>query len=88
MIKGLHNISDESNSRVVIPVQKSFPYPNYTEKSDDGDIALLKLSSDLPLADKRKHLGTICLPKAKESLDALEGKEATVIGWGKTESGK
>ena len=54
--------------------------------SADGDVALLKLSTELPLDDASKNLGTICLPEYEEELQDLEGKEVTISGWGDTES--
>ena len=63
-------------------IEKFFTFPTYTYNGTDGDIALLKLASDLPLADASKNLGTICLPEENEDMSELEGKEATVSGWG------
>ena len=48
----------------------------------DSDVALFKLAEDLPLNDSLKHAVPICLPEARESLDAKAGKSFTTSGWG------
>ncbi|XP_076289829.1 melanization protease 1-like [Lasioglossum baleicum] len=58
-------------------------HPDYTPKSAQNDIALLRLNAD---ADYRpKNVRPICLPVGFNS--TLPRKKMVVTGWGKTESG-
>ena len=87
---GAHNITNLNEpSRVVVKIEKNFSYPlEGKDRLWDGDLALLKLAEDLPLDDPTKHLVPICLPEAREPLDAKAGQWFTVSGWGEDQSGK
>ena len=82
-LTGAHNVTNLADPSVVsVGVASKHVYPNFSYKTADGDLALFKLDSDLPLDDPTKHLGTICLPESREPLDAKVGLSATVSGWG------
>jgi hypothetical protein len=61
-------------------------HPSYRFIKDGYDLALLKLSCNIPLQDSTRnpHIIPICLPSANSNPTGLE---ATVSGWGKLSVG-
>uniref|UniRef100_A0A8C6TTA2 Transmembrane serine protease 2 n=1 Tax=Neogobius melanostomus TaxID=47308 RepID=A0A8C6TTA2_9GOBI len=58
-------------------VQKIISHRNYNTRTNDYDIALLKLSSSLPFSSTVK---AVCLPNT--GLDVSHGRKAWITGWG------
>lgn len=61
-------------------VQKVIIHPNYVFRTNDNDIALIKLSKPLDLS-KHKELGAICLPK--DDTKTYAGQNGIATGWGR-----
>ena len=80
------NIETEKSVVPNAKLSNIFVYPKFHD--NDGDMALLRLSEDLPLDDSSKHLSSICLPKPMSNIDSLAGQKATTTGWGVTGKGK
>jgi trypsin len=75
VVIGRHNL--ESDSGEVIPMKKEIPYPQYDDKSTDGDWMLVFLERPT----------TMDVPFVKLNTDGSSprvGQEATVMGWGDT----
>lgn len=74
-------IEDFSIEKLILP-------KDYVDAVGGNDIALIKLSRDVELSKRRKHIKTICLPvDESQQIDNLEeaDKILTVAGWGHTE---
>ncbi len=78
---GLLDLSNLSTYGEKIRVEKIFVHGDYNRYTKDNDIALLKLSRK----SKKKTIDGFWAPDEKNSI--IIKKNATIIGWGKTESG-
>lgn len=58
-------------------------HPSYNFFTYENDLALLKLSTPIPL-NSTPHIVPICLPAND---DLLIGENATVTGWGRLSEG-
>ncbi|XP_017329062.1 mannan-binding lectin serine protease 2 isoform X2 [Ictalurus punctatus] len=74
-------VDGQDEAKVEMQAEKIIIHPNYPRQSTnyDNDIALVKLSSRVPLSE---NIIPVCLPKTKTNGPALEGKMGTVSGYG------
>jgi len=73
---GRHKLSDTTETKEVISVQKEILHPNYDDSTDENDIMLVKLASS-------STYSTVKLDNGSQTL--TEGTDVTVMGWGNTE---
>jgi len=65
-----------------IPAAKIFRHPDYSEETNDNDIALLKLSKSLDL-NGNGYINAVCLPEEDMEDKTYEvGKSCVAAGWG------
>nr|XP_015220987.1 PREDICTED: granzyme C-like isoform X1 [Lepisosteus oculatus] len=76
-ILGAHNMVQDENSQQIIPVAKSFPFPDFCPRELDNDIMLLKLRWNATL---NSAVGVLPLPKKVR--DVRVGRSCSVAGWG------
>ncbi|KAM9488519.1 mannan-binding lectin serine protease 2-like [Clarias gariepinus] len=77
MVDGLDKNKVELGTETII----IHPGYDYTKSHYDNDIALVKMSSRVPLSE---NIMPVCLPERKSSGLVLEGKQGTVSGLGAT----
>ncbi|WP_166405101.1 trypsin-like serine protease [Desulfonema ishimotonii] len=70
---GLHNLETDTGERV--GVKRIIVHPDYNDRTDDVDIALLELDRSVEYETLSLYTGT----------DSLSGKTAVTIGWGSTD---
>ncbi|XP_070506757.1 serine protease grass-like [Chironomus tepperi] len=70
-----------------ILIEEVIKHPRYSKRTDEHDIALLKLASS---ANTLVHnVKTICLPTyEKADIERIKHKNFTISGWGKTGNGR
>uniref|UniRef100_A0A8D8SCF4 Serine protease gd n=1 Tax=Cacopsylla melanoneura TaxID=428564 RepID=A0A8D8SCF4_9HEMI len=80
-----HQFSDEGGVQNK-QVQRIHVYPSYNSSNYLGDVAILKLSSEV---DYSVYVRPVCVwdeDTAPLQLSAVEGRDGTVIGWGYDEN--
>jgi len=80
IVAGEHNLGSNQGSEQKIKVDRAFVHPNYNGRTQNNDIALIKLKKDLVFDD---YTQPACIPtKANEGADYAPGDWLTISGWG------
>ncbi|KAJ8932159.1 hypothetical protein NQ314_014885, partial [Rhamnusium bicolor] len=72
------------NGEKMIEPESIHIHPDYEPLSSDADIAVLVLSESVQFT---KYIRPLCLWSGRSGINAVVGKEGTVVGWGKDENG-
>ncbi|KAK9510965.1 hypothetical protein O3M35_005632 [Rhynocoris fuscipes] len=64
----------------IIDVEKAIEHPNYVERGNSYDIAILKLKTKIEFSDA---VGPVCLPQSNLN---LQNEQIKVMGWGLTKT--
>ena len=87
LVAGLHDRTKaDEPGRVTRKAEAIFWDHSFHWTTGNGDIALIKLSEDLPL--NGTAIAPVCLPEVQEKLNAHIGEAAVISGWGKNDTSK
>ncbi|XP_026782503.2 mannan-binding lectin serine protease 2 [Pangasianodon hypophthalmus] len=75
-------VNARAKEKVEMQTEKIIIHPGYKKPNFDNDIALVKMSSRVPLSE---NLIPVCLPEKKTNGPTMEGKMGTVSGFGATD---
>ncbi|XP_062848643.1 calcium-dependent serine proteinase-like [Trichomycterus rosablanca] len=72
-------VDGQDTNKIEMKTEKIIIHPGYKEPNFNNDIALVKMSSRVPLSEK---LRPVCLPDKKTNGPVMEGQMGTVSGFG------
>jgi len=84
---GEHNYTDSTDTFTLdYRIERRVIHPQYSVHTGYHDMALLKLASaPIGKGNKNANVVPICLPWGEKISEKVEGKAATLVGWGATE---
>jgi len=84
---GEHNYTDSSDTVTQdYRIERRVLHPQYSVHTGYHDMALLKLASaPIEKGNRNANIAPICLPWGEKISEKVEGKAATLVGWGATE---
>lgn len=85
IVAGVHNLATPAAGYQRRDITNIIVHPGYNPFTDDYDAALLRVASPLTLGGSGAT-AVVAIPLVSESIGDLTGVNATITGWGNTES--